>query len=214
MAIKSGFFASHSDDRQYTAEDFNSLFSGVISDGIFQGYGNEFSLTEYGTYFVIGSGKLFKNHLWLENTDEYIYDISNQSDGSYYIYAVIDESTGNSYFYLSTTEVQADDHYILIGSTTISGGRITSIEYLAVSSNGYSRILGDGNYLPISGGVIDGDLTINEGNTLKINGNLDSTSNAELTGKIIFNGQNINWGYSLPPEASSEDGQIFMLILQ
>ena len=37
MAFKYGFYNSREHDRVYDAEDFSSMFDGIIADGIFHG---------------------------------------------------------------------------------------------------------------------------------------------------------------------------------
>ena len=45
MTIKSGFFNSLNHDRVYDADDINSIFDGIITDGVFGNIGKRFVVT-------------------------------------------------------------------------------------------------------------------------------------------------------------------------
>lgn len=74
MAVTSGFFNSQSHDRLYSAEEFASIFDGVISDGVFQTYPNgstdgSFKVTpaSSGLTVNVGIGRAWLNHTWTLN---------------------------------------------------------------------------------------------------------------------------------------------------
>lgn len=75
MAITSGFFNSLNGDRKYNAEDFGELFSGVLSDGIFdneEGTALQVipnSSVDRGVY--ISSGRAWFNDIWIKNDSNY-----------------------------------------------------------------------------------------------------------------------------------------------
>ena len=72
MPIEYGFYNAKLQngvfDRTYDAEDFGQLLDGLVSDGIFKGYGDEFKVTKIGTSSVsIGTGKAWFNGTWNVN---------------------------------------------------------------------------------------------------------------------------------------------------
>jgi hypothetical protein len=71
MTVKSGFFDSVGNDRAYNAEDLSSIFDGIVTDGVFQGYGNALMVVETtGMTVQVGTGRAWFNHTWtLNDTD-------------------------------------------------------------------------------------------------------------------------------------------------
>lgn len=68
MAITSGFFNSVSGDRRYNAEDFGRIFRGIITDGVFKGWGNKFYAQANNTRnIVVQSGRAWFWDTWIEN---------------------------------------------------------------------------------------------------------------------------------------------------
>ena len=80
MAIKSGFFNSMNHDRIYDADDINSIFDGIITDGVFGNIGNRFQVTQTGGMTVnIGTGKARLHQIFVENDANLLLTIP-QSD--------------------------------------------------------------------------------------------------------------------------------------
>lgn len=90
MAITSGFFDSlENSPRRYTAEQFGSIFDGLISDGVYENYPGKgpnnttippFQVTpvtgQGSSYTVnVGPGRAWFNHLWILN-DSTNFDIN------------------------------------------------------------------------------------------------------------------------------------------
>lgn len=77
MALTYGFYSSTNGDRKYSADQFGSLFEGIITNGIFMGIGKALEVTagstvaETGLYVTVKSGRCWFNHTWLDNTDDY-----------------------------------------------------------------------------------------------------------------------------------------------
>ena len=70
MAVTSGFFDAVDHDRTYNAEDFGSLFDGIIKDGILNSYGDHFAVThDNGLDIIVGSGKGWFKNTWIKNDD-------------------------------------------------------------------------------------------------------------------------------------------------
>ena len=68
MSVLSGFFNAVGGDRTYDAEDFASMFDGLILDGIFAGYGDAFTPTRVSnTSVTIGVGRAWFNHTYTYN---------------------------------------------------------------------------------------------------------------------------------------------------
>lgn len=67
MATHYGFFDSVNSDRKYSAEDFNRYLSGLISDGIFENYGDCFEVTVSDDMLFIAPGKAWLNGHFFES---------------------------------------------------------------------------------------------------------------------------------------------------
>lgn len=90
MAFKYGFYNAELKngefDRTYDAEDFGELFDGMISDGVFKGYGDAFKVTKAGPVSIyVGTGKAWFNGTW--NTLDYRQTITLPS--SDYLHAIV-----------------------------------------------------------------------------------------------------------------------------
>ena len=72
MAITSGFYNSVNGDRTYDADQFGSLFDGIIAPGIFPNVGDKFRVrpTNNGMSVYVGSGKAWLNNRWVENSGD------------------------------------------------------------------------------------------------------------------------------------------------
>lgn len=59
MAISSGFYNSVNGDRTYDADQFGSLFDGIIAPGVFPNVGDKFRVrpTNNGMSVYVGAGK-------------------------------------------------------------------------------------------------------------------------------------------------------------
>lgn len=71
MAFTCGFFNSLGHDRLYDAKQFNTIFDGLITDGVYQSYLNEFRVTasEVDNFVTIDTGRAWFNNTWnLNNT--------------------------------------------------------------------------------------------------------------------------------------------------
>lgn len=68
MSVTSGFFNSLNHDRRYNAQQFSSLFDGIINDGVFANIGVAFQITaDTGVTINIGVGKAWFNSAWVFN---------------------------------------------------------------------------------------------------------------------------------------------------
>lgn len=68
MAVTSGFFNSVNGDRKYSAEQFGSIFDGVIVDGIFYAVGGQFRVVPAGGNTIeVASGRAWFKHIWIYN---------------------------------------------------------------------------------------------------------------------------------------------------
>lgn len=70
MTVKYGFYDSLNGDRLYNANDINTFFEGVFSDGVFEFVGNALEVTnDPGTMnILVKDGRAYFNNLWLRNT--------------------------------------------------------------------------------------------------------------------------------------------------
>nr|DAY35940.1 MAG TPA: Receptor Binding Protein [Caudoviricetes sp.] len=80
MTIKSGFFNSLNHDRVYDADDINSIFDGIITDGVFGNIGKRFAVTPgSGMSVNVGTGKARFHQIFVENDANLVLQIP-QSD--------------------------------------------------------------------------------------------------------------------------------------
>ena len=72
MAISSGFYNSVNGDRTYDADQFGSLFDGIIASGVFPNVGDKFRVrpTNNGMSVYVGAGKAWLNNRWIENSGD------------------------------------------------------------------------------------------------------------------------------------------------
>lgn len=73
MAITYGFFDSVDGDRAYEAADFNRMFDGIITDGVFESVGDALAVSsaENGMLVTVASGRSWFNGTWLYNDTLY-----------------------------------------------------------------------------------------------------------------------------------------------
>ena len=70
MTVSSGFFNSVNHDRLYDAEQFSSIFDGVITDGVYLNYGDALRVTavpNQNSCVVVGIGRAWFDHTWTFN---------------------------------------------------------------------------------------------------------------------------------------------------
>ncbi|MCI7804352.1 MAG: leucine-rich repeat domain-containing protein [Oscillospiraceae bacterium] len=97
MAFSYGFFDSKNLDRVYTAEDFTSYLSGMICDGVFDTYGDNFSVSAGDNVsVVIGTGKAWIDGHFFLNDIAYKLDLKKYVDESLNRYVIIGISCDTS----------------------------------------------------------------------------------------------------------------------
>lgn len=70
MTVTYGFYDSISSDRVYNAQQFGSIFDGIIEDGVYAGLGDKLMVSEDSPVsmdVIIGSGRAWFNHTWTLN---------------------------------------------------------------------------------------------------------------------------------------------------
>lgn len=70
MSVTSGFFNSLSGDRKYDAIQISSMFDGLITDGIYNGFLESFMVTASSSasmVVTVGEGRCWFNHTWTLN---------------------------------------------------------------------------------------------------------------------------------------------------
>lgn len=84
MALTYGFFDSIAGDRKYDADQMNSIFDGLISDGVIPNRGDCFKVTPVSNTLQVnvGTGNAWFNHTWTENDSPIILTLS-ASDKTY-----------------------------------------------------------------------------------------------------------------------------------
>ena len=83
MSLTYGFYDSLNHDRVYNAEQFGSIFDGVINDGVYMNIGQRFKVTpKNGLTISVGTGRAWFKHTWTLNTDA--LPITVETPSSYY----------------------------------------------------------------------------------------------------------------------------------
>lgn len=68
MSVTSGFYNSINHDRRYNAEQFGSIYDGVINDGVFANIGDCFVVNaQSGITVTVGLGRAWFNQTWTLN---------------------------------------------------------------------------------------------------------------------------------------------------
>lgn len=90
MSFSFGFFNAKNMDRTYTAEDFTGYLSSIICNGVFDTYGDCFSVTAgSGLKVVIGTGKAWIDGHYFINDTAYTLDLTKYVDESLSRYVTI-----------------------------------------------------------------------------------------------------------------------------
>ena len=90
MSFSFGFFNAKNMDRTYTAEDFTGYLSCIICNGVFDTYGDCFSVTAGNdTSIVIGTGKAWIDGHYFINDTAYTLDLTKYVDESLSRYVTI-----------------------------------------------------------------------------------------------------------------------------
>lgn len=73
MALTFGFYNSLNHDRKYNAEQFGSIFDGIIKDGVYMSIGNKLMVktANNGMQVNIDTGRAWFNHTWTLNDTIY-----------------------------------------------------------------------------------------------------------------------------------------------
>jgi len=82
MTVTFGFYNSVDGDRVYSADEFGSLFDGIIIDGIFESVGDAFNVTEQtgsNMNILVGSGRCWFDRTWLYNSASLILTVSTSN---------------------------------------------------------------------------------------------------------------------------------------
>ena len=74
MSLTCGFFNAIDHDRLYSAEDFSRFFDGVITDGVFEDFGDKFVVTATGQGLnaAVGTGRAWFDGTWSYNDAKYV----------------------------------------------------------------------------------------------------------------------------------------------
>lgn len=83
MAVKSGFFDSVGGDRTYNAEDFSTIYEGIVKDGVIKGIGGDLKVganNSMGVY--VQTGKAIVGNKWFRNTERLEMNL-DEADATY-----------------------------------------------------------------------------------------------------------------------------------
>lgn len=76
MSLTYGFYNSRNHDRLYNANDFNEVFEGLIHDGVYKNFGDEFSVSPgTGLTVIVGPGRAWLDSTWNKNSANVVVDI-------------------------------------------------------------------------------------------------------------------------------------------
>ena len=76
MAWESGFFNSLNGDRRYNAEQLSKIFTGLISDGVYESVGDKLAVQPHsGMTIKIATGRGWFGGHWVNNSSEYYLDV-------------------------------------------------------------------------------------------------------------------------------------------
>lgn len=96
MGFTYGFYNYSSDDpsddlKEYDALQFGQIFDGVITDGVFQGFGNRFnqSVSNADNTMIIHSGRGWFLHTWVYNDGDYMVVLPAPESNSYRYDAIV-----------------------------------------------------------------------------------------------------------------------------
>lgn len=97
MSVSYGFFNASGHDRVYDADDFGRLFDGIITDGVFEGVGDEFAVTpvEGSMAVLVGTGRAWFNRTWTRNDALYPLQITTAPQVGSRIDAIVLEVNKN-----------------------------------------------------------------------------------------------------------------------
>lgn len=74
MTVTSGFFNSVNHDRLYDAEQVSSMFDGIITDGVYENYGEALNVKAYSganSTVIVGTGRAWFDHTWTLNDSQF-----------------------------------------------------------------------------------------------------------------------------------------------
>jgi hypothetical protein len=146
MSITSGFFNSVNGDRTYNADDLTNFFDGILTDGVFANYQDEFEVTVgSGMSVDVRSGKGLVMGKYILNNGPYNLSVSAGSSLPRYDAVVmgvsLDDRTGSIYIKegtpasspayptlldnTNTKEMCLAYIYVSAGATSISSSNIT-----------------------------------------------------------------------------------------
>lgn len=109
MTVSSGFFNSMNHDRLYDAEQFSSVFDGIIRDGVYQSIGDAFKISvneEVANAVIVGTGRAWFDHTWTVNDTRYTIALASPNEALSRIDAIVldvnreDNTRKNSILYI------------------------------------------------------------------------------------------------------------------
>lgn len=163
LPLTYGFYNSIGGDRVYDAEQFGSIFNGIIRDGIYEGYRESMKIFPgSGRLEVqIGSGRAWFNGTWIDIDERrHSFFLSNSTvDRTWYIYVLIDKSGRRSsiapYQETKVTEESTGKYWYLMGTIDVPAGSSK------VTAEMITDLRGSGS-CPFASGLIKGTVVVDE----------------------------------------------------
>ena len=111
MALSYGFYNSLDGDRKYNAEQFGSIFDGVIHDGVYMNIGNTLMVRATGNSMTVNvqTGRAWFNHTWTLNDTMYPLVLPEAEQMLSKIVAIVLEINNE-------TNVRANSFKMVVGS--------------------------------------------------------------------------------------------------
>ena len=179
MQVSSGFFDSlQGSERLYTAEEFSSIFDGLISDGVYENYpGNNvkpFSVTPATSGFNIniGPGRAWFHHVWVLN-DSTIQLTIDPPHTTYSrkdtVLIKVDKLNRNSYILVSKGEPSSSPSPIIPANNVSDGIYYYPIAYVTVPISAgraeycqFVTAIGDGGATPLVKAIVQPSMSFEE----------------------------------------------------
>lgn len=111
MALSCGFYNSLDHDRKYNAEQFGSIFDGVIHDGVYMNIGGTLMVKATGSDMTVNiqTGRAWFNHTWTLNDTIYPITLPNAEQMLQKIVAIVLEINNE-------TNVRTNSFKTLVGT--------------------------------------------------------------------------------------------------
>lgn len=139
-----GFYNSKGGDRKYDAEQFGSMFNGLITDGVFAHYKDALKVTagSGNRELVVKPGRAWFNGTWTEVDDNghNIYLMGSAVEATYFVYLAVNKlDRKNSiawYSNIANNDPEKGLYFYLLAQVTVPGGVTKISESMITDTRG------------------------------------------------------------------------------